>query len=195
MFTRILLGLLLCSPLVASAQNCIGLDPLLTQRILAILKDETPVYRATNPAEAANAWFHLNQRAEEFAKQLSSLTRNLPPQQAKTLCADAALDASLLIPIRWCEPDGKWVAATTGYLIYSQLLPRGRLAESAWWFSRIHDPQGCGGEYDGDSRQEGAENAKLYADFLKRFPHGKYAAQARQELADFQDEAANATQP
>lgn len=197
MVARLLFALILCPPLLACAQqNCFAHDPLLTKRMEALLSAALPVDRATTAAQAAAAWFRLNQRADEFAKDLSSFTRKLPVREAKALCADAAIDGSSLIPIQWCEFSGRWVAAPTGYLIYSQFLPNGPLAEIAWWFGRLaSNPQGCGGDLDGDSREEGAYYAKLYAAFLKRFPHGKYSAEAREALAGFQEEADNGTEP
>lgn len=176
--------------LPSTAQRCVGdqtPNPTLAQSLRALGHASEQVNRAQTPAKAAAAWFRLNQSADRFARDLTAVSGR--DRYGHTKCTDVAHDAGAYgIQIFWCEWDAGWAAQRYGYLIYSQFLPNGPEAEAAWWYGRLHHSSECGDDLAG-TPEEARFYAKQYEVFLKRFPHGRYAAAARKMLALFRKDS------
>lgn len=86
-----------------------------------------------------------------------------------------------------CEYSGSWTDGPEGYEAYLSLSPNGPFAEEAWWRSRLRYRKiSC---YDGvGSEEETAGFVHDYSDFLRHFPQGKHAKQARDSLHEFEKE-------
>jgi hypothetical protein len=190
---RYLVILLMSAVFVVSAwaQRCgdtrgAGPDPALRPVFEKLMKASERVSDARTPASSAEAWFQLNEAADEFAEALNHVPG---AQQDPEKCANVALDAGAMgIPIHICEYSRSWVARPQGYLIYHQFLPNGLRAEDAWWYGELgNTPHRCV-DYAG-TKDEGEYYVPLYKDFLRHFPNGKHAAEAKEMLKGFEHEA------
>jgi hypothetical protein len=93
--------------------------------------------------------------------------------------------SSLGAAVEWCEPGATWWALTEGYERYLALWPDGPRAEEAWWLGRLANGPRCG-DFEG-SAEEYEDLIQDYSEFLKRFPSGAHAAEARKRLRESEE--------
>ena len=131
---------------------------------------------AQDPARKAQAWFEVNRSADRLAQLLHD-DQGLAPLAKQASSLGAAVE--------WCEPGATWWALTEGYERYLDLLPDGPRAEEAWWMGRLANGPRCG-DFEG-SAEEYEDLIQDYSEFLKRFPAGVHAAEARKRLREAEE--------
>src|SRR5690349_23112131 len=126
--------------------------------------------------------------ADQFAEALNHVSSAKADEDPED-CAEVALGAGAMgVPLIFCAYSEQWVAGNEGYLIYHQFYPGGPRAEDAWWFGKLgNKSQNCA-DYEG-TKDEGEYYAPLYRDFLRHFPSGKHASEAKELLKGFEDQA------
>jgi len=126
-----------------------------------------------DPQVQARSWMRMNTAAESLAEVL---------ERKRALAPLAREATSLGVGVEWCEPGGSWSARNDGYEKYLALWPDGPEADEAWWKGRV---EGWCGDYEG-TVEEDTDMIATYAAFLKAFPNGRHAPEARKRMNELQ---------
>ena len=138
--------------------------------------------------EKARGWLELNRKARKFGEEMNTAFPGTTIQGDKISPAEAQKIAqtatSYGIRVDFCEPGGNWAADSQGYFKYLELWPLGPDADEATWMGPVGNASFCG-----DS-EGSAEELKAFItqrkQFVQQFPNSRFAAQAKQEIADAQ---------
>jgi hypothetical protein len=180
--TAVLVGFasLLAFPQQSSENNAKSEEITRMSRVLE-LRDR--VAKARNSSEMATAFFALNRELDAYASFLNAVMRKHPELKEKT-SQWASNTAYSMIPVTYCDPDGRWYAQPTGYIVYAQVLPTGKDADLAWLRNLGLDDEHSCGDYEG-SHEEAEDGVGSCREFLSRFPNSSFAPLVRKKLDAF----------
>jgi hypothetical protein len=146
------------------------------------------IAHAPTNEEKARGWLELNRKARKLGEEMNTAFPGTTIQGDKISPAEAAKIAqtatSYGVRVDFCEPGGNWAADSQGYFKYLELWPLGPDADEATWMGPVGNASFCG-----DS-EGSAEELKAFTtqrkQFVQQFPNSRFAAQAKQEIADAQ---------
>ncbi len=140
---------------------------------------------AKSAREKAKHWFLLSDSAERYLQVVNQeLKTGSAVDRQQQSQAKAAAANKFEAGVIWCEFDASWTTNRKGYYQSYTLDPTGPKAEEAMWRGELYNsPLPCT-DFEG-SEQEYQDLAMLYSKFLRRFPHGVHAAEAKKRLQEF----------
>jgi len=155
-------------------------------RSLATLAQK--IANAPTNEEKARGWLALNRQAKKFGEEMNSAFPGtsikgdkISPAEAQKLAQTATFYG---IRVDFCEPGGNWAADNQGYFKYLELWPLGPEADEATWMGPVGSASFCG-DSEG-SAEELKEFIAQRKQFLQKFPNSRFAAQAKQDIAEAQ---------
>ena len=150
------------------------------------------IAQAPTNEEKVRGWLELNRQAKKFGDEMNVAFPHITvkgdkifPPQAQQLAQAAT---SYGVRVDFCEMGGNWAADNQGYLKYLELWPAGPEADEATWMGPMGNASFCG-DFEG-SVEELKETIALHNQFLERFPNSRFAAQAKEELTQSQEQLA-----
>ena len=147
--------------------------------------DAKQISAASANQEKAKAWLALNRDAVKFAAEMnqefphtSIRGDRVEPQAADDLAEEVTVYG---VRVFFCEPSGAWAASNEGYFKYLELWPTGPDADEGAWMGPAGNQAGCG-DFEGSPEELQDMILKNQA-FITRFPHSRFAAEAKERLA------------
>lgn len=143
---------------------------------------------APSREEKARGWLELNRQAKKFAEEMNTAFPDtsingdkISPAEAQQLAKTATAYG---VRVDFCEPGGNWAADNQGYFKYLELWPNGPEADEGMWMGPMENASFCG-DSEG-SAEELKEFIAQRKQFLQKFPNSRFAAQAKQDVAEAQ---------